>query len=285
MRAASPRRVLVYGCGVIGTSVGLALRRARVHVSLEDVDPAARAQAERAGAGVRHRPGDVPADVVVIATPPATIAPLLYQAQVRGLGAAYTDVASVKSRIVAEAELIGCDLSTYVPGHPLAGRELSGPAAADVDLFARRPWVLCPNPATRFPTLRAAWGVAAACGGEVQLLDADEHDRLLAATSHAPHVVSAAMAARFARADDATLSMIGRGLFDTTRIAGGSHTLWSEILEHNAGSVADVLEAVASDLAAVTRALRARSPASDSVSNLLHRGNVGRRHIVAAEDR
>src|SRR5690606_21894216 len=141
------RRVLVIGCGLIGTSVGLALRRAGVHVALADHDPRALLRALRMGAGVRFVPGGGAVDVVVVATPPSTVVPVLVEAQRRGLGAVYTDVASAKGRILDEAERAGCDLASFVPGHPLAGRELSGAGAGRADLFVGRAWVLWPHPA------------------------------------------------------------------------------------------------------------------------------------------
>src|SRR6478609_8164238 len=140
MNSTTVRRVTVLGTGVIGTSIALALRRAGIHVALSDQDVGSLATAECMGAGIALMPDDPPADLVVIATPPSTVVSVLRDAQARGLGAVYTDVASTKARISADAELAGCDLTSYVPGHPMAGRELSGPHAAHADLFAGRPW-------------------------------------------------------------------------------------------------------------------------------------------------
>ncbi len=280
-RPAAIRRVLVLGTGLIGTSVALALRRAGVHVALSDLDPDSVAGAIRMGAGVVSRPADPPADVVVIATPPSTVAGVLRDAQDRRLGRVYTDVASTKARLLADAELAGCDLAGYVPGHPLAGLELSGPWAARADLFTGRPWVLCPHPAMGPEALRLAAELVAACGADLRLLAPDIHDRVFATVSHAPHVVSAALAARFAAADDTTLSLVGKGLQDTTRIATGAPGLWRDILDHNAEAVAAVLEEVVSDLAAVAVALRGSGPDGPGVIvGLLSRGNLGRANIV-----
>lgn len=283
MPAAAIRRVLVLGTGLIGTSIALALRRAGVHVALSDRDAGAVAEAVRMGGGVALRPADPPADVVVIATPPSTVAGVLGDAQARGLGAVYTDVASTKARIVGEAERAGCDLGSYVPGHPIAGRELSGPLAARADLFAGRPWAVCPHPATGPVAVRAVTELVALCGAECRLLAPDLHDRVVAAVSHAPHLVSAALAARFAAADEVTLSLAGKGLRDTTRIATGAAGLWSDILEHNAESVAAVLDAVVRDLAAAAAALRGPALAGhDALADLLTRGNRGRRQIAGS---
>ncbi|MFC4586705.1 prephenate dehydrogenase [Sphaerisporangium corydalis] len=274
-------RVSILGSGVIGTSIALALRRAGVLVSLSDRDEDVVAKAELMGAGEPLRPGDPPADVVVIATPPSTVVRVLLDAQDRGLGTVYTDVASTKARIVAEAELAGCDMSTYVPGHPMAGRELSGPFAARADLFAGRPWALCPHLATPPGHLHLVAELVAVCGAEPEVLPAAAHDRIAAAVSHAPHLVAAALSAGFAGADETVLSLVGKGLQDATRIATGDPALWCDILQQNAGAVAKVLESVVRELDDAVLALRTMDRAAvAALADLLARGNQGRDRIV-----
>ncbi len=148
--APGPATVAIIGTGLIGTSIALALREQGTSVWLADQDPAAARLAEHMGAGVPlPAPGHaVTADVAVIAVPPDAVADTLAAAQERGLARYYTDVASVKQLPVAQARNRGCDLVSYVPGHPLAGREKHGPAAARADLFLGRSWALCPIPET-----------------------------------------------------------------------------------------------------------------------------------------
>ncbi|MDP9870303.1 MULTISPECIES: prephenate dehydrogenase [Streptosporangium] len=275
------RRVTVVGSGVIGTSIALRLRRAGIHVGLSDRDTGALAQAVRMGAGTALTRDDPPADVVVIATPPSTVVDVLREAQARGLGAVYTDVASAKTRIIADAELAGCDFTTYVPGHPMAGRELSGPCAAHADLFTGRPWALCPHPATPAGPVRLVAQLVGVCGGELRVLTPEAHDRAAAAVSHVPHLVSAALAAWFAGADQSTLSLAGRGLQDTTRVATGAPGLWCDILQQNADPIAAVLDAVVRDLTTAAGALRSADHARGGpLADLLVRGNRGREHIL-----
>jgi prephenate dehydrogenase len=258
----SPASVIVIGTGLIGTSVALALRPQGVTVWLADSDPAAARLAADIGAGT-VLPGDVPerpppggaADIAVLAVPPQAVAPTLARAQAAGLARWYTDVASVKSLPVRQARAAGCDMASFVPGHPLSGRERSGPAAARADLFLGRPWVICPDPPARAAGLAAIEALARICGAEPVQVSAAEHDRWVALVSHAPHVLSAAMAARLADASDGALSLAGQGLRDVTRIAAGDTGLWTQILAANAAPVADVLAAVAADLAAVAEAL------------------------------
>jgi prephenate dehydrogenase len=291
---------VIIGTGLIGTSIGLALRKRGVRVWLADGDPRAASMAASLGAGellpscagppAGSTPAPVPpsvaapavvpppvaapvlaqlagaapvlapppggaADLAVLAVPPDAVAPVLAAAQAVGLAACYTDVASVKARPLAAARALGCDLACYVPGHPLAGRERSGPAAARSDLFLGRPWALCPDAGTTPGALACATSLVAACGAEPVTMAAAEHDRWVALVSHAPHVVASAMAARLATAPDGALALAGQGLRDVTRIAAGDTALWTQILVANAAGVSEVLALVADDLREAAAAL------------------------------
>ena len=248
--------VLVVGTGLIGTSVALALREHDVRVYLADRDPRALRLARELGAGTEWQPG-TSADLAVIAVPPRYVAEQLLELQGQGAARHYTDVASVKALPLAQAVRLGCDLGSYVAGHPLAGRERSGPAAARADLFLGRPWAYCPTGDTSPEAVETLLGLIKLCGGEAVRVDAEEHDRAVAVVSHAPHVTASAVAARLAEAPATALNLAGQGVRDVTRIAAGDPGLWTGILSGNALPVAEVLEAVAADLAATASALRA----------------------------
>ena len=255
-----PRRVAVIGTGLIGTSAALALRRLGTDVRLWDRDPAAAALAADLGAGRVLSSLDSlesPADLALIAVPPADVAAVLGTAQRAALADCYTDVASVKALPLAQARDAGCDISRYVPGHPLAGRERSGPAAARADLFLGRAWALCPAAETSGEAMAKATALVRACGAELVVTDAVTHDRWVALVSHAPHVVAAAMAARLApeSVPAEALSLAGQGLRDATRIAVGDVDLWTQILTGNAAPVTAVLADVAASLTDVALAL------------------------------
>jgi prephenate dehydrogenase len=275
-------RIVVVGTGLIGTSIALAMRERGAEVLLTDRDAAALALAVELGAG-RALPDGAsaePADLAVLAVPPAAVAVTLLDAQKRGLASAYTDVASVKALPLAQAAELGCDLSTFVAGHPLAGSERSGPGAARPDLFLGRPWALCAAPETAPEALAVVTALAKACGAMPVEVDAAEHDRAVALVSHGPHVVSAAVAARLTGADETALGLSGQGVRDVTRIAASDPRLWIGILSANAEPVADVLEAVATDLAVAASLLRDGSEgAAAHVADLLLRGNAGRSRI------
>src|SRR5579862_6945482 len=189
-------RVAVLGTGLIGTSVALALRERGASVWLADADPEAARLAAHLGAGDLLPDDGAPlgADVAVIAVPPAAVADTLAAAQARGLAACYTDVASVKQLPVEQARARGCDLASYVPGHPLAGREKHGPAAARADLFLGRSWALCPTPETSDEATATITSLVRACGAVPVRTDAAAHDRWVALVSHVLFFMAAATA-------------------------------------------------------------------------------------------
>jgi prephenate dehydrogenase len=283
-----PPRVLVVGTGLIGTSIALALRERGAGVWLSDVDASAAGLAASLGAGTAV--GDLAdakgvADVAVLAVPPDAVAATLSLAQDFGVAECYTDAASVKALPAAQARELGCDLASYVPGHPLAGRERHGPAAARADLFLGRTWALCPLPETSRSALAAVSALVTACGAEIVETDAATHDHWVALVSHAPHVVSAAMAARLGQpgVPDEAMRLAGGGLRDVTRIAAGDVALWTQILSANAVPVAGILQSVANDLTAAAGALAALRPGAPKLdssdispmSDLLNRGRSG----------
>jgi prephenate dehydrogenase len=282
-----PKRVLVAGTGLIGTSIALALRDKGTEVWLSDADPATAKLAADLGAGtvvpdLRDAKGI--ADVAVLAMPPAVVGRELAFAQECAVADVYTDVASVKVLPARQARDLGCDLAAYVPAHPLAGRERQGPAAAQADLFLGRTWALCPLPETSPVAVDAVTALALACGADPVVTDPATHDSWVALVSHAPHLVAAAMAARLAPSSvpaDA-LKLAGGGLRDVTRIAAGDSALWAQILSANAGPVAAVVAEVAADLAAVARLLGrlpqgtpAVGAGTAGVTSLLDRGRAG----------
>jgi prephenate dehydrogenase len=247
--------VLIIGSGLLGTSLGLALRRAGIDVRLRDRDPAALATAVRLGAGRADAPGVPAAALAVVAVPPEATAGSVSQVLVEGSADYVTDVASVKAVPVRQVRATAPDPGRYVGGHPMAGREVSGPQAALVDLFEGRPWVLCPDDGTDPHAVTRALAVIRAAGAVPVTMPPDEHDAAVALVSHAPHVVAALMAGRFVDAPTQNLRLAGQGVSDVTRVAAGDPALWTEILTANSAAVAEVLRRLRSDLDLVLRAL------------------------------
>jgi prephenate dehydrogenase len=272
--------VAIVGTGMMGTSVALALRSLDVRTYLLDCDHDAAMAAESRGAGIAGRPPET-VDLAVLAVPPRSIAAVLAQEQAHGLARAYTDVGSVKAEPLAEAEAIGCDLTTYVGGHPIAGSERSGPMAASAKLFRDKIWVLTPQAETEADAVRAAAELVTLCGARLIIMAHAEHDQAIARSSHVPHLVASVLAASIHGVDETVLRLCGAGIRDTTRIAAGDSMLWTDILQANATEIAKVLSEVAADLDAASRSL---SSGSVELTELLRRGNAGRATLMAAQN-
>lgn len=254
--AGAPRSVLVIGTGLVGASLGLALRRHGVAVHLRDAEPETAAEAARLGAGVTD-PAPEPVDLAVLAVPPAAVAATLLDAQRRGAARAYTDTASVKAAPQRQAEERGCDPVTYVGGHPMAGGEGSGPAAARGDMFDGRPWVLTPSDHTDPHVLDTTLAMLGLCGAVPLVSTPEGHDAAVARASHAPQVLASLLAGLLVDADTLTLAVAGQGLRDTVRIAASPTPLWLDILSSNAAPVHDVLGELADRLNRTMDALAA----------------------------
>ncbi|MBB5077284.1 prephenate dehydrogenase [Nonomuraea endophytica] len=274
--------VLILGTGLVGTSIGLALRQRGVTVLLADRDLGAVRLAREMGAGQEWHSGEQ-VDLAIIAVPPDHVATELRGLQRREAARFYTDVSSVKAMPIARAVELGCDMGAYVASHPMAGREKAGPGAARADLFLGRPWALCATEATRPEAKRAVLELIELCGANPVEVSAEEHDRAVALVSHAPHVAASAVAARLSDASDVALGLAGQGVRDVTRIAGSDPGLWLGILSGNAAPVAEVLEAVSRDLTEAAAALRALAEgdrsAGPDVTRLLKRGVAGHGRI------
>jgi prephenate dehydrogenase len=269
--------VLIVGTGLMGTSLGLALRARGVETYLSDRDPTVARAAAELGAGLDRLPPG-PVTLAVIAVPPIAVAAVLADLQGKDLAAGYTDLASTKAYIQGEVERLAVDPAAFVGGHPMAGRERSGPGSARGDLFEGRPWVLTPTARTAPDVLDRVAAVVELAGATAYIMTPAEHDHAMAMVSHAPHVVAALVAARLADAEPAALGLAGPGVRDVTRVAAGDPALWREILATNSAAVAAILDAVGADLATVAMELRDRpgpATALPATVDALARGNRG----------
>jgi prephenate dehydrogenase len=238
----------------------MALRAHGVAVTLEDLSPTTAALARDLGAGSLPAPAPNEATdvgIVVVATPPDVTSDVVVSAQRRFPSAVVTDVASVKRIIVDEVAARGGDLTRFVGGHPMAGRERSGAISARGDLFEGRTWVLTPTERTRPEALAAVRRLAESTGAAVVVLDASEHDAAVAAVSHVPQIAASVVAARLEHLPDTSVSLAGPGVRDVTRIAASDPGLWTQILVGNAPAVRRVLDEVIDDLQRLTEALGA----------------------------
>lgn len=277
--------VLVVGTGLIGTSIGLAATAAGRRVWLDDQDAdrvrlaASLGAGEPAGSSVSGGGGAGPGGIglVVVAVPPQAIGAACVAALATHPQATVTHVGSVQSEPAAEVEASGADVARFVGGHPIAGRELSGPAAADPALFVDRAWAVCAVPRSARAAVDDVVALARDCRARPVFLDPDQHDRVLARLSHAPQLVASALAATLADLDPETVGLAGTGLRDTTRVADSDPAMWGQIAASNAAALAAALRAVADPLLALADTLDQR-PATGgaAAADLVSRGRRGR---------
>jgi prephenate dehydrogenase len=269
------------GTGLIGTSIALALRARGVEVWLRDRDAAALAVAVERGAGVQE-PGQGEPRLAIVAVPPAIAPSVIADVLRTTVDSTVSDVVSTKSRLQSEVQTLSTDPShraRYVPGHPMAGREVSGPAAARADLFQDRVWALTPTEETDPVRLAAMAGFVESLGAVPVVTTPEEHDRAVALTSHTPQVVASAVAAGLADLGDTGVRLSGQGLRDVTRLAASDPDLWSEILASNAGPVAGALDSLIERLSAVRDGLRAGEPGAPEVHRALAAGVAGYQRV------
>jgi prephenate dehydrogenase len=268
--------VRIVGAGLLGSSIGHALRALGVDVALDDTSPAQLRLAIDYGAGRAADDADDPS-LIVVAVPPDVTADVIERELRAYPGAVVTDVASVKLEPLRQLRERGVDLHRYIGSHPLAGRERGGAISARADIFIGRPWVVCRDGETDVADLALVEGLALDVGALPLEMTPDEHDRAVALTSHVPQLVASLLAGRFVDAPDGSLRLAGQGVRDTTRIAASAPELWVQILDANAAPVVDVLDALATDLTTVADALRRPdAPGSRrSVADTIRRGNEG----------
>ena len=240
-------RVGILGLGLMGSSLALALRRARPDLSLVGSDADVVTMRRALALGLVEEGDPRTADVVVLAVPIAAMPEAL--AGLSGRGGIVTDLASTKAHVMRWAAAAGVDL---VGGHPMCGREQAGIDAADPDIFRGAPWVL-----TRDEP--AVTGLVRAVGSSPVFMDAERHDRLVAGVSHAAFVLSAAyVLALSGDADwEAMQRVAGSGFRDMSRLAAGDPGLYAAIVSTNREHIADALRAVEAAVARARRHLEA----------------------------
>jgi prephenate dehydrogenase len=271
-----PRRAQIVGTGLIGGSIGAALRRKGWTVAGFDVDPR---RCERAvELGVVDRVGcDPAASVVFVATPAGTVAAAAVEALRRHPGAAVTDVAGVKSPVLAAV-----DDPRFVGGHPMAGSEQEGVEGADAEMFEGATWVLTPGPHTdplAYTTVRSAVGQL---GANVVELPAARHDDLVALVSHVPHLTAATLMnlAADTATEHATLLRLAAGGFrDMTRIAAGDASIWPDVCAENRQGIVEVLDRLIDAMSEVRAAVA--SADRSAILRMLERARQARVNLPA----
>lgn len=267
--------VLVVGTGLLGTSIGLALRARDVEVLLSDVSPEHVRTASGLGAG-HPVPDDADPQLVVVAVPPDLLAQQVGVALDRFPHAVVTDVGSVKSGPLAQ--LSGHHgLERYVGSHPMAGTERSGPLAGSAALFDGRPWAVTPHETATDVATALVTELAEVCGAMPVRMTPQEHDQAVARTSHLPHLMAVLVAGRLADAPDGHLALSGPGVRDVTRVAGGDPALWQQIIPANRDAVLALLDDVRDRFERLREAVATTD--LDALGDLLAEGRAGMRRI------
>jgi len=239
-----PPRASIIGTGLIGGSIGLALRARRWHVTGTDLDPNCEKRALELGV-VDAIGIDPEASITFVAAPVRAIAGEVRRALAETSGVV-TDVGSVKATVVAEA----AD-ARFVGGHPMAGSEQLGVEGATPDLFEGAVWVLTPVAGTDSRHYATVAAVVRLLGADVVALDPERHDALVAVVSHVPHLTAAAlMGIADERAEDhaALLRLAAGGFRDMTRIAAGTPTIWPDICGENQAAIVEVIDLLTDEL-------------------------------------
>ena len=263
-------RVAIIGVGLIGGSFALALKQARAcaHVVGAGRNPGNMNLAVQRGAIDSIAPDPAAAargaDLVLLATPVSHYPRILSSMSLHSK-AIVTDAGSTKRDVVAAARnALKEKIAQFVPGHPIAGAEKSGVAAATPELFRNRRVVLTPlpeNPATAVSKVEQAWE---SCGARITKMNPDEHDAVLAAVSHLPHVLAFALVRDIAaRANAARLFSYAAGGFrDFTRIASSHPEMWRDICIANRDRLLEEIDRYSKNLGSIRKIIEAADSAA-----------------------
>jgi cyclohexadieny/prephenate dehydrogenase len=285
-------RVALVGIGHIGSSLARALKREAGligHLAISDLDAGARAKALELGLAdtIHEEPADAvaDADLVVLCTPIGT-----YRAISKALaphlkpGCVISDVGSVKRAPIRDMAPNLPDTAHFVPGHPIAGTEHSGPDSGFAELFEGRYWLLTPPEGTDADAVARLRRLYEAIGALVEEMDADYHDKVLAVTSHVPHLIAYTIVGTAVDLEGHLQNDVIRfsagGFRDFTRIAGSNPIMWRDIFLNNREAVLEILQRFTEDLTALQRAIRWGE--GQTLQDLFTRTRAIRRGVIEA---
>jgi cyclohexadieny/prephenate dehydrogenase len=281
-------RVAIIGMGLIGSSLARAIRDAMPTVRISASDASADVRARVAELGIADEVADgagaavIDADLVILAVPVGAMAAVAAEiAPELAPDTVVSDVGSVKESVlnVLSAALPGVHV---IPAHPVAGTEKSGPDAGFASLFRGRWCIITPPPradATMVERLAEFWR---RLGSRVELMDAPHHDRVLAVTSHLPHLIAYSIVGTASDLEEVTKSEVIKysagGFRDFTRIAASDPVMWRDVFLNNREAVLELLGRFTEDLVALQRAIRWGD--GDALESLFTRTRAIRRSII-----
>jgi len=286
-------RAAIIGIGLIGSSLGRAMREAGVAGTIVGFDQSPDVIRRAAACGVVDAPAAsldealVGADLIVVSTPVGAMATVLAEIAAKAeAGALVIDVGSVKGAVVTAA----ADLNPrvhIVPCHPVAGTEQSGPEAGFASLFKDRWSIITPlarHDEAYLAAVKCAADLWRAVGAHVELMDHQHHDLALAITSHLPHLIAFTLVGAADDLESVTEAEIVKysagGFRDFTRIAASDPVMWRDVFVNNKDAVLEVLGRFTEELALLQRAIRWGD--AETLEKVFARGRSLRRAIVAA---
>ena len=284
-------RVALIGIGLIGSSLAHAMRK---HKLAGEITGYARSEATRAKAMEISLVDKVfptaaetvkDADLVILCSPVGTYGELAREIGPRlSQGAILTDVGSVKGAVVRDVlPHVPRDVN-FIPGHPIAGTEQSGPESGFAELFINRWCILTPLPDSDTGAVERLADFWRACGSNVEVMTPEHHDLVLAITSHLPHLIAYNIVSTAADLEEVTSSEVIKysagGFRDFTRIAASDPTMWRDVFLNNKDAVLEMLGRFSEDLSALQRAIRWGD--GDMLFDVFARSRQIRRGIIEA---
>lgn len=286
------KKLVIFGVGLIGGSLALALKRTMPHLHITGVGRSGDSLQIARDLGIIDSIATITssaladADIAVIAAPVAQTASILRAiAPHLDSKTIVTDVGSTKSDVIRSVEqTLGSRLSRFVPGHPIAGAEKTGPNAARADLFQDKNLVLTPTPATDPEAILAVRRMWEAAGARVQEMTAEQHDHIFAAVSHLPHLLAFALVDEISSRPNASqlFDFAASGFRDFTRIAGSSPEMWRDISLANREALLDELQAYQQALTNMLALLKASD--GPSLQTLFERASQARNDWATAQE-
>jgi cyclohexadieny/prephenate dehydrogenase len=284
-------KVALLGVGLIGASMAHAIRRGSLaaHIAGHARSAETRKRANELGFchSMHEDPADAArdADLVALCTPVGAFASVAQAiAPVLKPGAIVTDVGSVKTAVIRDVGPHMPEGVHFIPGHPIAGTEYSGPDAGFPELFDGRWTVLTPLPGTDEAAIEKLRDFWRGCGARVELMDPKHHDLVLAITSHLPHLIAYNIVGTASDLEQVTQSEVIKfsagGFRDFTRIAASDPTMWRDVFLNNREAVLETLGRFTEDLARLQRAIRWGE--GDMLFDLFTRTRAIRRSIIDA---
>ncbi len=284
-------RIALVGIGLIGSSLARVIRREGLarHIAISTRSPQTLKRAEELGLGDSYstdaKEAVRGADLVIVSVPVGSsgavaqeIAPALKP------GAILTDVGSTKGSVIAQMQPHVPAGVHFIPGHPLAGTEKSGPDAGFADLFQNRWCIFTPLPDTDPAALEKLAEFWRRCGSNIDTMDAAHHDKVLAIVSHLPHIIAYNIVGTADDLEAVTESEVikysASGFRDFTRLAASDPTMWRDVCLHNKDAILEMLARFSEDLAYLQRAIRWGD--GDKLFDLFSRTRAVRRSIIEA---